>query len=653
MKNRFMFAVVALAGTCIAANAQVIISEVVSGSMVGANPKFVELTNVSPTASVTLGAGDLLRLYSNTSTSATTVYDFGANAGANNVTLLPGQSWTIALGGGTSSTSWNAAYGIFNQPSLFQNSTPNGNGNDVYELQLAGVTSDIYGIIAPNAGATTGSADFTMPWAYSRGYAKRRPNVCGPNATFTITEWIIGGNASLGTASSDTNAQLHADNTSPNTHSTICASGNDCNNNGFPDASDIALGRSRDCNNNALPDECDISSNASRDCNANAIPDECEIAGNAALDCDRNGVLDSCEIANNDCNSNGILDKCDITSGFSQDVNANLIPDSCEPFLFDCNGNLTEDATDISSGTSQDCNTNLIPDECELFNGRLTDANSNGTPDQCEGAYVAEANVNATVQPAPFGVRTAPNGTAFVNVEGSSLGTFASYAGLRFDLAPMAAQFDAAFGPGSWTIDSAHLYLQQSNAAFTFDGGVEIVWTDNDAQDFADNANPEVTFYENYLTDYTDLQQVTQYTFARGADSPSNPGGNGTIESYLIASISGNPGMLAVRGELLSGTGNLTLLLHETDSTVAATYAGFTNNAWRGPSIVVFASATGGGCPVCAADFNQDGGVDGSDIEAFFIAWEAGDTCGDVNLDGGTDGSDIEAFFVTWEAGGC
>ncbi len=55
----------------------------------------------------------------------------------------------------------------------------------------------------------------------------------------------------------------------------------------------------------------------------------------------------------------------------------------------------------------------------------------------------------------------------------------------------------------------------------------------------------------------------------------------------------------------------------------------------------------------CAADFNQDGGVDGSDVDAFFIAWEAGESNADVNLDGGVDGGDVEAFFALWEAGGC
>lgn len=57
--------------------------------------------------------------------------------------------------------------------------------------------------------------------------------------------------------------------------------------------------------------------------------------------------------------------------------------------------------------------------------------------------------------------------------------------------------------------------------------------------------------------------------------------------------------------------------------------------------------------PTCFADFNQDGGIDGADIEAFFFAWELGDTAADVNEDGGVDGSDIETFFNAWQAGSC
>lgn len=58
-------------------------------------------------------------------------------------------------------------------------------------------------------------------------------------------------------------------------------------------------------------------------------------------------------------------------------------------------------------------------------------------------------------------------------------------------------------------------------------------------------------------------------------------------------------------------------------------------------------------CLDCPADFNQDGGIDGTDIEAFFAEWEAGSCDGDTNFDGGIDGADVDAFFFAWSNGGC
>ncbi|MBS0198346.1 MAG: hypothetical protein JSR77_16460 [Planctomycetes bacterium] len=57
-----------------------------------------------------------------------------------------------------------------------------------------------------------------------------------------------------------------------------------------------------------------------------------------------------------------------------------------------------------------------------------------------------------------------------------------------------------------------------------------------------------------------------------------------------------------------------------------------------------------GGCP---ADFNEDGGIDGGDVETFFHAWEMGEYGADVNTDGGVDGADVGVFFAAWENGGC
>ncbi|MBS0197944.1 MAG: hypothetical protein JSR77_14405 [Planctomycetes bacterium] len=56
---------------------------------------------------------------------------------------------------------------------------------------------------------------------------------------------------------------------------------------------------------------------------------------------------------------------------------------------------------------------------------------------------------------------------------------------------------------------------------------------------------------------------------------------------------------------------------------------------------------------VCYADVNDDGGIDGGDVQAFFALWEAGDPVSDLNNDGGVDGQDVEIFFQYWEGGGC
>ena len=59
------------------------------------------------------------------------------------------------------------------------------------------------------------------------------------------------------------------------------------------------------------------------------------------------------------------------------------------------------------------------------------------------------------------------------------------------------------------------------------------------------------------------------------------------------------------------------------------------------------------GCAACPADYNQDGGVTGDDIAAFFFDYEAGSGCADTNVDGGITGDDIAAFFSAYESGGC
>lgn len=58
-------------------------------------------------------------------------------------------------------------------------------------------------------------------------------------------------------------------------------------------------------------------------------------------------------------------------------------------------------------------------------------------------------------------------------------------------------------------------------------------------------------------------------------------------------------------------------------------------------------------CPACAADYDDNGGVDGGDLAAFFVDFEFGVLCADVDANGGVDGGDLAYFFLVFEQGGC
>jgi hypothetical protein len=115
----------------------------------------------------------------------------------------------------------------------------------------------------------------------------------------------------------------------------------DCNGNGFPDAEDIATGRSLDCNTNDLPDECEADCDEDgipdacdtfEDCNENMVPDECD------PDFDGDGDIDDCDP---DIDGDGIvneLDLCDFTPlGLPVRSNGAAVGDaSTGSFLQDC-----------------------------------------------------------------------------------------------------------------------------------------------------------------------------------------------------------------------------------------------------------------------------------------------------------------------------
>jgi hypothetical protein len=54
----------------------------------------------------------------------------------------------------------------------------------------------------------------------------------------------------------------------------------------------------------------------------------------------------------------------------------------------------------------------------------------------------------------------------------------------------------------------------------------------------------------------------------------------------------------------------------------------------------------------CFADYNNDDGIDGDDVIAFFNDWDNGNICADVDLSEGVDGDDVILFFASWDLGG-
>lgn len=64
----------------------------------------------------------------------------------------------------------------------------------------------------------------------------------------------------------------------------------------------------------------------------------------------------------------------------------------------------------------------------------------------------------------------------------------------------------------------------------------------------------------------------------------------------------------------------------------------------------------GGGCAWqadgCFADYNNDEGIDGDDVIAFFADWDNNVLCADCDASDGVDGDDVILFFASWDNAG-
>ncbi len=194
-------------------------------------------------------------------------------------------------------------------------------------------------------------------------------------------------------------------------------------------------------------------------------------------------------------------------------------------------------------------------------------------------AASVEAFDNATIQ--PNGPRTGSSGLAFFNIEGSGNGSFASYGVARFDLSAMKDGFDSNYGVGGWKLDSIDLQLTQSNAGFTTDGGVDVYYTKNDSTDPLQGSGLQ---FGNFAADFSDAAKIVSYTFTEAS--------TGSLESHVLyaAAASNSIGGMNLAADIL-GDNIVTLALVEGSSSVAATYAGYTNFSYQGPTLAVNVSA--------------------------------------------------------------
>jgi hypothetical protein len=178
------------------AQAQLIISEVVDGTLSGGQPKFVEISNTS-------GAPIDMSLYQ------IAHYNNGGLAGGGNISLAPagmlaaGASWVVAYGAVP-----NAQFAVVYGHAADQEVTYGGhNGDDAIALELiAGpVLVDVFGVIGCDPITTPGANCSIAPvlsacgaapiWDYEDSYVYR----CGvtSSTTFNPADWIIPGSDAL------------------------------------------------------------------------------------------------------------------------------------------------------------------------------------------------------------------------------------------------------------------------------------------------------------------------------------------------------------------------------------------------------------------------------------------------------------------------
>ncbi len=356
---------------------------------------------------------------------------------------------------------------------------------------------------------------------------------------------------------------------------------------------------------------------------------------------DASGLGGSSTLALNDSGVDG-----DVTAGDNIHSARVLIPFTVDagvpipvPFVVaDAEGRTTQGTFNATINVCTVVGACCLPDGCQQISRVACDASG--------GSYVG----NGVLCDVPPGYAVTGQGAAFEDI--SLVGTLLTQGDDTTAFAPIG--FDFAFYGNTYSsvnvCSNGFISFSFTSTTFT-NGAIPSAALPNDAiyalwDDFNFSTRGQC-YHATLGTPGIDQRFIVQWT-----DVPQFGG----TDSNTFQAVLFQDGAIELRYGIISVFTDIdaTVGTENFDGTVALSIPGSTilsntslrlGNTPGGPSCT--------GCAPCAADYNQDGGVDGTDIATFFPDWEASASCADVNLDGGIDGGDIEAFFLVWQSGGC
>lgn len=184
-------------------------------------------------------------------------------------------------------------------------------------------------------------------------------------------------------------------------------------------------------------------------------------------------------------------------------------------------------------------------------------------------AFFAEAVDNATVR--PDGPRSGTSGKNFFNIQGQSAGNFASFGVADFSAASFGIGFTVA------DISNFELRLVEANASFTAPGTLDFWLT----SDITTSIQPgsSLAWQNDVMPAGVGNQLPTEY-LGSGMFNTTGNVNSGQLNTYAFSLSNSAKSMIV---DALNSNSTIRLVITPGDTTVAATFAGFSNSTYEGP----------------------------------------------------------------------